>query len=469
MRPLELTLVVLLFVRLLLTLAPGRSGASWRLVFSILAALAMATQLGLEGPRWQLLPVNALVVWFALRALFATNWSRRGHGWRFGLGLLVFVPVVALPAVIPVPRMPAPSGPFAVGSFSFELSDANRLEIHGERAGRQRTVVVRSWYPAEAAASGPPAPWTENIDLLAPAMARYGGLPEWLLGHLRLATANATWGLPLASDVERYPVIFFEHGRPGWRSQSTFLMEDLASHGYVVLAVEHPYTAILTIFADGSEAPFLRAALPGSDTAEELAASQRTVEQWVEDVRLVAAALDFGAIPTFSGRLALGTVGVSGHSTGAASALQLCSDWDRCGAVVALDAWLEPMSDSAVERGSAVPTLFLSSDPAMTVFEAPNSARFDQIFASLRGEALALEIEGTGHHDFDDTGTFSPLARVIGYSKGPIRIDRAYQVIRSYTEVFFDRHLLGEEDSEGLLGGFSLAFPEVRFTGRRGE
>ena len=459
MRPLEFAFVVALALRVIATLSPGRAGAVWRMLLAVIAGAVMLLQLWSEGPRWQLLPLAALAAWFLLRALFAPLPSPQGRrrGGRFVLGGIVFAAVLAVPLTFPLPRLPAPTGPFAVGTFSIELSDINRVEIFGERSGQQRTVVARIWYPTDDPSSVGPAPWTEDIDRLAPAMAAYGSLPEWMFSHLPLVRSNASWNAPLAGAQTRYSTIFFEHGRAGWRSQSTFLTEDLASHGYVVVAVEHPYTALLTVFADGSEAPFLEGAMPGGAAAADLAASRRALQQWAEDVRFVATALRIGVVPQLAGRLDFERVGVSGHSTGGASALELCSSWRRCAAVVALDPWLLPLSDAALRAGSDVPTLFVQSDPALEVFAPANRVRLAGIVAGLRGETSLLQLEGSGHHDFDDTGTFSPLARFIGYSKGPIRIGRAFSVVRGLTRAFFDRHLLGSGEVAP-----ELRYPEVR-------
>ena len=50
---------------------------------------------------------------------------------------------------------------------------------------------------------------------------------------------------------------------------------------------------------------------------------------------------------------------------------------------------------------------------------------------------------GTGHHDFDDTATFSPIALRFGYSKGPIAYERAFDIVRAMTLAFFDSALKG--------------------------
>ncbi len=46
------------------------------------------------------------------------------------------------------------------------------------------------------------------------------------------------------SEVPPFFVLLFNHGWAGRRTQDTFLTEDLASHGYVVAAIDHTYNSV---------------------------------------------------------------------------------------------------------------------------------------------------------------------------------------------------------------------------------
>ena len=64
-----------------------------------------------------------------------------------------------------------------------------------------------------------------------------------------------TWGTEASGAAERdrmlepsgapYPLVAFSHGSQGIRYQSPFLMEHLASHGFVVVSPDHPRNTFL--------------------------------------------------------------------------------------------------------------------------------------------------------------------------------------------------------------------------------
>jgi len=50
--------------------------------------------------------------------------------------------------------------------------------------------------------------------------------------------------------------LIFSHGLGGNRAQNTIMIEELASHGYVIIAVEHAYDAHISIFNNGEIADY---------------------------------------------------------------------------------------------------------------------------------------------------------------------------------------------------------------------
>ncbi|MFD2881538.1 hypothetical protein ACFTAO_45695 [Paenibacillus rhizoplanae] len=49
----------------------------------------------------------------------------------------------------------------------------------------------------------------------------------------------------------KYPLIVFSHGAFGVRESNASTFTELASHGYVVVSIDHPYHSFYTQGADG--------------------------------------------------------------------------------------------------------------------------------------------------------------------------------------------------------------------------
>jgi len=58
--------------------------------------------------------------------------------------------------------------------------------------------------------------------------------------------------VPLSKKEKVYPVIIYSHGLDGYRMDSTLLCADLASKGYIVVSIGHPYGAQLERYTDGT-------------------------------------------------------------------------------------------------------------------------------------------------------------------------------------------------------------------------
>ncbi len=456
MRPFEWLLLALVAGRIVSMLVRGEAGAIWRSVFAAAAGGAWIAHLALEGPRWSMGPTYLVVVvalmllpWERPHAkavwarLGANRRRRRPLPWgRTLLWAVLWLPTAAVPALLPVPVLPAPTGPWRVGSVSFALAlpDATRPDGTVE-AGRRS--MARLWYPV---AAGPPlpadAPWVERADDVLPAMAAVGGLPAFTLGHLGLVRTQATWAAPLAPAAEPggWPLVTFAHGLGGFRSQNTFLVEELASHGVVVAALDHPGDALGTTLPGGVTLPYV--GLPASTAPGYVEAVVTMGSRWTADtvalLRTLRDLLPAGDLASFAGTLDLGRVVAAGHSTGGGVAVEVCHAWDGCVAALALDPWWGPVDPARLEAGSERPLVVIGSDPALGYFGPTHRDRFVRFANASGAPLLALVLEGGGHHDVNDTMHLAPswLAQRFGHSVGPVDKDAAMAAVREVARVW---------------------------------
>lgn len=468
MRPFEILIAVLLGGYIAQPLLPLRRPRFFDAMPILIAALT-GLQLLLEGYRWQMLPLYLLV---SLTLILAAFRLARGENLQTATrlrqiagasaGLVLLALALALPLLFPVPALPAPSGPYAVGTRTLALADTTRTEIYGDHPGGPRSLMVQIWYPAEDAPGIKLAPWIAHSDLVGRAVADWLDLPPFSLDHLQYARTHAHPDVPIALGGAPYPVLLFSHGWGGFRAQNTYQMEELASRGYVVAAVEHAYGAVITVFPDGTIARHDPATLPDDlpgDAYQQ--AANRLIQQWSGDLAFVLDTLAElnGPAPndTLAGKLDLSRVGVFGHSTGGGAAIEFCAQDSRCRAVLGMDAYMTPVSTSVIASGLSQPALFLFSE----AWPSPeNTSRFESLFAHLQAEAWALTISGTDHYDFTDLPLLSPLAPYIGL-KGPLSGPRVLEIVRDYSTAFFDKTLRGI--ASPVLDGPASQYPEVKY------
>lgn len=110
---------------------------------------------------------------------------------------LCMIPALLFPPVIPLPV----TGGYAYETVSFTWTDDAREEEFCSD-GSSRRVAVQFWYP-------------------------------------------------VSGEGETFPLIVFSHGAFGYRMSNYSAYTELASNGYVVCSVEHPYHAIFSELDDG--------------------------------------------------------------------------------------------------------------------------------------------------------------------------------------------------------------------------
>jgi predicted dienelactone hydrolase len=204
---------------------------------SVAGFAAMALGAIFEGWRWQMVAAYA---GFTVLALASNKKSETKLPWRMAgaLPLLLMLSASAFLAhQLPVFSLPEPTGPYAVGTFDYSMTDESRKERYAPE--RKRELYVEVWYPADPSAAGDFPVRTLFHSLYE---GRYTG-HSLFFGYFEHIPTHSHVHAPVADVGDGpFPVVLFNHALDfGFTSQNQLLMEHLASHGYVVLSIAHPH------------------------------------------------------------------------------------------------------------------------------------------------------------------------------------------------------------------------------------
>lgn len=438
----------------------------------------LAFHLVLEGYRWQMLPVYLLLVLVAWRiqAVDPTRPVRLTFGRIAGYFVLVVLMVLGtiLPNVLPVFSLPAPHGPYAVGTDTLYVK-TQRPEPITEDPNDQRELVYKIWYPSKAPVS------QGRRDVYIDSGSRAGfatkyGLPPSALNYLDYVKPHAYTGIEVAPGP--FPVLLFSHGYGSKATGYYALLTELASQGYLIINMNHTYESLGATFPDGRVAHFdygyqqaiskdamttitpIQEAFRKGLSYEERHPIVRDAiqdyfegdiqDRWVEDMQETLDLLEiWNREGPLKGRMDLSKIGVVGHSVGGGAAGNLAQKDTRIKAAANLDGiqW-----GSRIDSIYKLPYLYLSADwPAE--HEDLNAHIYKNKSTEVFYEAKLLH---SGHPNFMDIPFMIPVPSVAG--TGDIDPNLGMEIITKTLTSFFDRHLkkLPEADPKKVSEQYEL-------------
>lgn len=235
--------------------------------------------------------------------------------------LVVFGQTLALPSVYGEELLPAPTGPHKTGRMTFHWKDEVRDELETSTPGDQRELMVHLFYPADPQATGERARYVPDADVMR---GPWNNDQIQRIGEMRAYSID---GAALPDGDAKYPLLVCSPG--GGMKGLTYhvLCEDLASHGWVVAAVDPPYNAKGVRFPDGRVLGSLKPAERGWPEPKSREDFERfyteRIVHWSRDISFVIDqlhALNSGNGP-FARRLDVERgIGVFGHSRGGQAA-----------------------------------------------------------------------------------------------------------------------------------------------------
>lgn len=477
MRLFEMLLVVATLLALFATLPIKNPRPRLLLGLWIGSVFLAALQAVVEKSRWQLgfvyvvLGLLAIPTFLTWRKRHDEASSAKRRRWprivAVVLGTLVLLVSGLLATLLPVFSVPAPTGPHPVGVTSYEWVDLERTDEHLKTPSGHRRLVVNIWYPA-ATSNASPEPYFDTSH--AEGIARDFKLPGFVFSHLALVRTNAHRDVALASENETFPVVLFSHGYAMTSEIYAFTVEQLVSHGYVVVSISHTYDGAYVVFRDGTHASFEAAGdMKRMDTM--LKSIEPRLAVWMADARFVLNQVTQlnASDERFKGRLDLEHVGYAGHSFGGATAYAVHAVDPRFKAALDMDGAL---FGSPEQVRPTQPFMLMNADVQKLTDQdlarvGMTRQEFDALFGQLerhwaasteptKGPRYRVHITGTTHGSFSDLPSCVPAI-----FSGSLPTLDAYRLINQYTLAFFDQYLKGQ--SSPILSG-PAANPAVKFT-----
>ena len=346
-------------------------------------------------------------------------------------------------------------GPSLVGTVSFELIDHSRLDPYAPTS-QPRDLMISVFYPVKHVRRYKLAPaYTTSYGAY---LDTSSGLPA---GTAASTISKAYQGAYLHTENNKLPpILFYSSGYGNSRVDYTGTLSNLASQGYLVIAVDHPYDANFVDYPDGRNATRYENTLD-PDKVETIAPA---LDIRVQDIQFVLNTLSTNStiarqIPGIHGKLNDRKVGMFGHSFGGAAtaATMLIDQRFACG--VNMDG---SIFGSVLDSGLAKPYLFIDigADHNRTTDDS-----WSTLWSKLRGWKAELSFSGSSHSAFSDQIIlYEQLKKMgvipdLGDIYGAIAGERLKVLEHAYLTSFFGKCF--GKGRGGLLNGPSEKFPEV--------
>ena len=380
------------------------------------------------------------------------------------VALFAFISLL-LGYLLPVFRLPEPSGTFAVGTTYLHLRDHTRPEPITPDTTDVRELMVRVWYPAEL---GEQKAYPYMHPELASVLAKNYGLPGFMLSHFSLIDTHASPDAAVASEKELFPAIIFSPGYMSHSSMYTSLLETLASHGYIVFSIDYTYETPVSVFPNDDLRFFnpaytnvwknaswddVQTSIGAFRDATDPAAKRRyanqyltqipytaRVDSWVADISFVIDQLEDKGRQfdkPFFNKIDMDNIGAMGHSVGGATSAVACAIDHRIKAGINLDGsqWGSLMGHTITQ-----PFLWITAEKDL----AASSLDIDSFIYNQvsKGDFHYLSIAQATHANFYDLSLWSNYAPLT--QTGAIEGHRMIKIINECSLNFFDKYLKRE-------------------------
>lgn len=392
--------------------------------------------------------------------------------------------------------VPVPTGPHLIGTTSFIIEDESREETFTSFQGDFRKLKVKAWYPAQVT-NEVREPYIEEF--LKPVLIEQYKIPAAEIEQFELSQSHID--APLSSARDSYPVVIFVHGFGSIENDNIFMMEELASHGYIVYSLNISYYSMFSIYQsqfiadyrfdngftpeESKELQLEQAAMMNAlKAAATPAEKQRVLAEFNSINRSVRVYGEASKTWTADTLFLIKTLGETVPGNNLLNSLRSSSDRDRIGmfgysfggntttllcllenspikAGINMDGMINPpqsagyeeMQDFELER----PFIFMSQDAGEL-----SGVLHEPYFYGADEDVYKITLKGTTHSNFSVMSYF-PSLRSFGVT-GTMGSNAYTDIMRQSIVPFFDTYVKGQT---GVFHGSYLKYrPDIIFESR---
>jgi len=325
------------------------------------------------------------------------------------VGIVLFLSSLMLNYYLPIPSFESNNSQYSVGYEEkyIEIDDRKQpkafIELSNLSDVGNRALLVDIYYPSNEP--------TKSIQLFKNTQSNWGefvikylnrtwglNIPTFVLSHLNLSYFDVGQNISIAS--EDFPVVIYTHGWAGEKIFATDQLLEIASSGYVVVAIDHTGLAMFTdlptgtIYNTGSNEN-------SSDVYSVMYEMSRDIEDtvnYLQDINYTANLLDISII---------------GHSTGGGSGHLYCLR-NQCNKLILQDPYFVPVVEKLSNIELKTDTYFIYSEDWYSNYENPEYTTEIQVYRNFilnKSFAKGYYLTDSAHYDFVAFGAVSPLTK----------------------------------------------------------
>lgn len=362
------------------------------------------------GYKWQNVPYVIICAYLLAKIFFKFQFKSRFIMFVLTfVGIVLFLSSLMLNYYLPIPSFESNNSQYSVGYEEkyIEIDDRKQpkafIELSNLSDGGNRALLVDIYYPSNEP--------TKSIQLFKNTQSNWGefvikylnrtwglNIPTFVLSHLNLSYFDVGQNISIAS--EDFPVVIYTHGWAGEKIFATDQLLEIASNGYVVVAIDHTGLAMFTdlptgtIYNTGSNEN-------SSDVYSVMYEMSRDIEDtvnYLQEINYTANLLDISII---------------GHSTGGGSGHLYCLR-NQCNKLILQDPYFVPVVEKLSNIELKTDTYFIYSEDWYSNYENPEYTTEIQVYRNFllnKSFAKGYYLTDSAHYDFVAFGAVSPLAK----------------------------------------------------------